>query len=204
MPSLTIKKGSCSACHFGRSSQRRLTTVISVSPLFGLPFRQEFTATSPPGTFATSSCSACHFGRSSQRWICRRRSTAWLFGLPFRQEFTAWGRMGIVAALAVRPAISAGVHSGGLEWKKPSSSCSACHFGRSSQRARYWNDYIATLFGLPFRQEFTACGARRITPRKGCSACHFGRSSQRSPLCSGVPSGLFGLPFRQEFTADDS
>ena len=79
-----------------------------------------------------------------------------LFGLPFRQEFTAGVIVATIGLIAVRPAISAGVHSDTPACPCMDRRCSACHFGRSSQRHIWLGEFDKGLFGLPFRQEFTA------------------------------------------------
>ena len=101
---------------------------------------------------------------------------------------------------AVRPAISAGVHS----WIAPTTpgtiGCSACHFGRSSQLvpSQEYEDWM--LFGLPFRQEFTA-SPRSCAIRFSLFGLPFRQEFTASSASTSNHTRLFGLPFRQEFTA---
>ena len=104
----------------------------------------------------TVGCSTCHFGRCSQPRPAAPIHSIVLFDLPFRQVFTAPFRDSHATNQAVRPAISAGVHSNIPVPVVHGPGCSTCHFGRCSQPHPAATPCHESLFDLPFRQVFTA------------------------------------------------
>ena len=187
------------------------------------PFQRVFTALRTPKHKNDFGCQTRHFSGCSQR--ARRsvgsprgcqtrhfsgcsqpespRTGRWwtLSDPPFQRVFTARPRRQNILWRAVRPAISAGVHSANELHQLRFGSCQTRHFSGCSQRSARSHGETTRLSDPPFQRVFTACLAEHI--KNYCAV--------RPAISAGVHSStdliieyakkLSDPPFQRVFTA---
>ena len=165
------------------------------------PFQRVFTAVRGDVLLRQQGCQTRHFSGCSQQLCPQHRRIKLLSDPPFQRVFTAPPRSGPHRGSAVRPAISAGVHSNPDQPEGTTNGCQTRHFSGCSQRVGpevlVADDAVrpAISAGVHSRRSPSHAG------RHSCQTRHFSGCSQHMTTASIFVKLLSDPPFQRVFTA---